>query len=511
MSQSLVARRFTQATLFLLLTIAAVHAVAMLAIGFRHVTLDAFAFRQTQTAISAWVLARGGPWFAYETPVLGSPWAIPFEFPTYQWLVAILSLTGLKIPQAGRLVSFIFFVATLGPIYSLTTTYRAGRAACVIMAILFLSSPLYVFWGRSVMIETAAVFFAAAWLALLARFLFQPSPLTFVTAVLAGCCATLTKSTTFPAFAFLGALLVLHRIYLAYFADLRFPLRRLLAILALAFVPFLAGSVWVAYSEHIRGQNQIGGLHLSLAGLKTWNFGTMEQRLSPALWRDVLVNRVLPDLLGYGVIPGLLAIGAALGSRRSMIIALACTAAFLLPFLLVTNVHMVHSYYQVANGIFLLGAVGAGLSNLFRQGRVFVALALLVALVVGQLGYFREAYAFWIYKDQKDTPVFQIATAAKAATTDQQSLIVFGLGWSSEVLYYAQRRGVAVPLWLPDEAVNRLLASPSSFLKDFPLGAIVDCYGNSLSAQAVAMRDALKANPVLTSIGNCRLLGPGHQ
>jgi hypothetical protein len=64
--------------------------------------------QQTQTALTAFWHLRGSPILAYETPVVGYPWSIPFEFPTFQILAAGLSLTGLSRSQtchAGRLLS----------------------------------------------------------------------------------------------------------------------------------------------------------------------------------------------------------------------------------------------------------------------------------------------------------------------------------------------------------------------------------------------------------------------
>ena len=74
--------------------------------GWTHNLLDAHGFRQTQTAISTYYLLKGSSVLAYETPVLGPPWSIPFEFPLYQWLVALaVAVLDLNIESAGRLVS----------------------------------------------------------------------------------------------------------------------------------------------------------------------------------------------------------------------------------------------------------------------------------------------------------------------------------------------------------------------------------------------------------------------
>src|SRR5688572_31609546 len=66
--------------------------------------IDAHPFRQTQTAISVFHMMRGGPWLAYYTPVLGAPWAIPFEAPLYHWSVAALA-TVFPLELSGRIAS----------------------------------------------------------------------------------------------------------------------------------------------------------------------------------------------------------------------------------------------------------------------------------------------------------------------------------------------------------------------------------------------------------------------
>ena len=50
--------------------------------------IDRHEFRQTQTALTALFLEFNARSFVnYETPVLGAPWSIPFEFPFFQFLL----------------------------------------------------------------------------------------------------------------------------------------------------------------------------------------------------------------------------------------------------------------------------------------------------------------------------------------------------------------------------------------------------------------------------------------
>jgi len=82
--------------------------------------LDQHNFRQTQTAISAYWLIQGtgwSHWLNYETPIFGSPWQIPLEFPLFQWLVAGGHLlTGLPLDPLGRGMSAALFYCSLWPL-----------------------------------------------------------------------------------------------------------------------------------------------------------------------------------------------------------------------------------------------------------------------------------------------------------------------------------------------------------------------------------------------------------
>src|SRR5262245_20084309 len=101
--------------IFILLLI---HSVAAISNGWTHTISDEHGFRQAQTAITVDYLLKGGPWIAYETPVFGPPWSIPFEFPLYQWITALLVLFfRMPVEQAGRAVSAGFFYASLIPSY----------------------------------------------------------------------------------------------------------------------------------------------------------------------------------------------------------------------------------------------------------------------------------------------------------------------------------------------------------------------------------------------------------
>ena len=131
--------------------------------GFNAHVMDEHSFRQAQTAYSAYFFTRGGPFFSYETPLLGYPFSMPFELPIYQWLVGKFSLlSGLALDPAGRVVGRFFFYLALLPIDSLLRHFRVARIPRLASLTLYLFSPLYLYWSRTFMMESTALFFGLA-------------------------------------------------------------------------------------------------------------------------------------------------------------------------------------------------------------------------------------------------------------------------------------------------------------------------------------------------------------
>ena len=205
--------RFAFLVLHLLMAIALGHALLNHRAHASDFILEQHGFRQTQTAITTYWFLRDGFRFAYLTPVLGAPWSVPFEFPLFQLLAAYaVKLTGSSIDTAGRGVSFVFFLASLWPIFLIGRWMKMPRSFFPIAAILYCCSPLYLFWGRTFMIESLALFLALLFLALVVRVLSAdqtPSLGSFAALCLTGTLAILVKVTT------VGAIFLLVPILLA--------------------------------------------------------------------------------------------------------------------------------------------------------------------------------------------------------------------------------------------------------------------------------------------------------
>ena len=184
--------------------------VAAAAIGWDHTILDTMSFRQCHTALSARFMLGHHYRVLYETPVFGPPWSIPHEFPLYQWLVAGWSTTtGYPLDQSGRLVNRVFFLLSMFPVYCLLRMLGLPTWSRLVTLCLLLVSPFYLFWSRTFMMESTALFFSLWFMACCVAFAQRPRLSTGVGALALGIVAALTKVTTFAGPLIVVAFLIL--------------------------------------------------------------------------------------------------------------------------------------------------------------------------------------------------------------------------------------------------------------------------------------------------------------
>jgi len=464
--------------LFIAVTVSLI--VAFLAIRFSAQPLiEAFGFRQTQTALTAYWILREGPALAYQTPVAGAPWAIPFELPIYQTVVAgIARLTGSPLGPVGRVVSCVFLLAGMVPIFAIARRLQLSRAVALVFVCLWLSSPLYVFWGRGFMVETAALFFVLAALPFAINLISDNAR-----------AGDIVGTGTFLALAMLQKITTAGPVLLALgLLWIAVRLRRergiagvtvrewIGATLALG-LPFLVAIAWTQYSDAIKMSNALGA-QLTSSALWRWNFGDLGQRFSPELLVQVIWHRVMFEnvggLFGLALIAGAVFFS---GDKRLRRLIYVCSALFLLPLLIFSNLHIVHSYYQMSCALFAIGAlaiaVGAWVPRIVKHSLVVPAVTAL--LVVSNFAHFWSGY--WGTMTARfpllETRVLAVAEVLRRYTAPDSAFVAFGADWSSELTYYAQRKSFTVPEWFAH--YHNAWLSPESYLGGMKLAAIVGC------------------------------------
>lgn len=493
MKDNAVLRRFEQAggwvRVLQVLAVIALLFSAYYTLRYIHQPLaDAHAFRQTQTALTAYWMTQEDWQLAYQTPVVGFPWAIPFEFPIYQAIVAaISSLTGFELGATGRLVSYLFLLACCWPAFAISRRLDLPRAVPWVFCALLLTSPLNVYWGRTFMIETAALFFTLACLPFAIDLIRGAggwrSVALFVVFAIAG---VLQKSTTTgPVLLFLAlAATVVHVGQSGVSVQ---TVRRLLPA-ALAIGGVLAvGLAWAHYADLVKMENPFGK-QLTSRGLATWNFGTVAQRLDPVTWALLWERTFRWNAAGLvGVLLLVLPWFVSRQHRRYAWLSAIPLLLYVLPLLIFTNLHYVHEYYQVACVVYLLAALAVIIGGWFPavSGTQFFTPALVLLLMLANVSVFNSAYGIVTKRnieelDPRSVQAYEIGQYLRIHTDPGDGLVIFGESYSSEVAYQAQRKSMT--------ATRRRFAArrrffgyahvwdnPQAYLGGLSLGAIVIC------------------------------------
>jgi len=449
---------------------------------------------------------------AYETPVGGAPWSIPFEFPIYQAIVAaISSLFNTDLDRTGRALSFVSLAACVIPALQLQRRLNLSRETLLIFCCLLFSAPIYLYWGRTFMIETTAMFFTFAALPYFVDLV--RADRDWRAAAMFGIWMTLgllqKVTTALPLAAMLGIVWLVaiwrgDRRFLAIFS------RRHILIALVAFaIPCAIGFVWTEYSSYVRSQNTLGS-YLTNANLSQWNWGTAGQRISKQLWSGVLWERIFNQNLGGPLGVCLIAFAVAMprpGMPRLLVI---LSALFgLVPFFTFTNLYIVHEYYPTACVIYLVAAIAVVLGVWVTQskGSQVVAWACLAFIVGNSVYQFCSVYlpAAKYRHEVAHNQALRLGNALKVLTPAHSAILVYGHDWSSQVAYFAQRKSFTIPQW--GGKLDDVWAKPESVLGGLPLGAIAVCNDvKSPTPAQVAARAGDHTNWDSGRLGNCTVL-----
>lgn len=442
--------------------------------------LDNYSFRQTQTALSAYWLVINGFSFSYETPVAGIPWSIPFEFPIYQYIVAVASgVFKSPISLVGRLVSYFFLVCCLFPIRSITKTLNLNIRSFYIFSSLLFSSPLYLYWGRTFMIETAAVFFAVSAIKYFIDAEKEVKRLSnyFLFAAFISLSILQKATTGLPV---LAVLFIVHYFRLltnSLPVRLLFTAREFSIALICYGLPLSLGVLWTIYTDDVKSLNSFGE-NLTSAALSHWNWGAAGQRLSIDLYRDVIFRRIFENNLAGGLGIAVLLMSFVFGCARLVKSAIV-VSLFLgfVPIFLFTNLHLVHTYYQTGCVVFIIYAVSVALGNIpnaFSRGGL-VPLWLTLIMVLSNYMWFSRDYKNVIETvySKENSRDYSVSKILKREVPPEKYFVAFGNDWSSSFSFLSERKSFTVPTFFDKyEDVSR---NPEKFVGESKLGGLVLC------------------------------------
>jgi hypothetical protein len=473
--------------------------------------LEKHDFRQTQTALTSYWMIQEGWRLDYQTPVVGYPWSVPMEFPIFQSIAALLAwLFNLELDPTGRLLSFCFLLACAWPAYAIARRLDLPSDAIFVFCALLWSSPLYLFWGRAFMIETAALFFTFASLPY-ALDLRGPQPCwkSSLLFALFSTLGLLQKITTAAPALMLTAFLLCAANIIS--AGAKLPSRRQFLCLSVAMaIPFITAAAWYGYADMIKSQNSFGAT-LTSGALADFNFGPLEQRYNLIILKHIFWDRVWSNnaagLLGLSVVVGALVFGKRVIKKVTAI----SLGLFILPVLIFSNLHYIHDYYQASSALFLIFALSIStvlwLPDL--TGRHIIVPVVSLLLVISNFYHFNSVYA------EKVTTFIQASEPTPLAlgdfinryTPEKSAIVIFGNSWNSNIAYYSRRKAFTVAHWFND--YEKAWNSPESFIGSLPLGAIVFCERGGKSILNQVMNNHLvKTYPRLFRIKECYIWLP---
>ena len=424
----------------------AVFGVWALHVGWDHSIIDLHPWRQTHTAISAYEIMRGGPFWTYRTPILGPPWTAPIELPLYQWMVGTIA-RGLSadLEIVGRTVAVAFFFGMLAALWSGLAILRVRPRHRPIFVALVVASPLYIFWSRTFMIESTALCFAVAYLAgvhqatRLDRLLARRVVWMLIAGGL-GAVAGGVKVTTFAPWLAAAGLLVLFR-----WRQAR-PVRVEIATIGLVcfLLPAVAALAWLRFTDHVNAQNPLA-THLAWSTVAWHHFGPLSLRLAWRSWYAVPSNHLLGRTRHavIGSVPVFAAALALAATKKDRIAqCAACLAIYMLPIAVFMALYLAHVYYSYASGLFLLVALGCGIVAGLEGARSLQWTAVLLFGVA--LGVMSNNYVHGYYADQAtdagaDSP---LTARLRQLTGPDETLLLLGMDLVPQVPYVTKRRAI---------------------------------------------------------------------
>jgi hypothetical protein len=441
--------------------------------------LELHSFRQTQTAWTALIFHQQGiDLFHPKVPVFGPPWEVPFEFPLFQALAALVMNAGVAPDLAMRTTGLATFLLTTLILWRLVARI-AGEAAALIAVMALATCALGLLWSRTSMIEYLVV---AASLALLYGALRWHESRHWAwwgLALGAGVVAMLVKPTT--AVMYLPAVLALG--WTGWRAGSARPLGKPLlyvaALLALIAIPLVFGAMWTIYADRIKAASPFTADQTS-AALTSWNFGTIAQRLDPGIWK-LIFDRMEELVLGGATLIWIpLGFLASLWLKQRVFTVAWLAGGFIGP-LVFFNLYWIHDYYLIALSPMAAAAVGISLVWTARRWKWILPPLLGAVLVVAWVSTTQRLEHYWgiqTWDTHGGELHLETAEYIDERTGPNDLIVMTGRGWNPATFYYAQRWGLMLE-GDDDQQVARALGPLLPELRATGYTRLFDCPSSS--------------------------------
>lgn len=432
--------------------------------------LDAFNFRQTQTATIALNFYKNGiDLFKTEIDIagIGRERFLTLEFPLYQAIVTILYKSFFFHELWGRVVSISAgFIAALY-LYKLVRLILRNDKLAVLSSFFFLAVPLNLFYQRSFMIEPTIIAVLLIGLYHYCQWVLKRDRLSFFASLIFLTLGFVQKGLYGPFWLLPMTVLYIKKYSLKRVFDFRF--------LIIALFPLLVLFFW---QDHINRLNTQSGHYFFTSynlGHLEWNFGTLRERFLWPLW-EFKLKQVLNGLF---LKPGLLffMIGFLTLYKKDKYRFFYCWIFSQIVYFVVLFRIQQQNYYQLIITPITSVFIAYGLLSLVNWFKKAVFKNLVIAVVCS---------IFLLKSWQATLPSFAIDWGwykqfVKAAEilpeTSYGILVTPGVDWNSVYTYYTKRKMKQVTVeQLTPESIEAWKKEGYSFIMLYDYSA----YGSSL-------------------------------
>ena len=436
--------------LSILLILAITMNIWLILTGFNYNLLDEHGFRQAQTAISVYYYLKNGIQLDYLTPVFGYPWRVLFEFPTYQIIVAIFTkITHMKLDQSGRLISMVFFYLCFMPLNGILNSIKVESITKKIIYILVLTSPIYIFWSRTFLIESTALFLGLCFIYYSLIFFQNKNFLNWILCTIFFVLGILTKVTTILPCCVVSGLLIL------YLYRSKINIKSITYYIISIFITFILLLIWTKYADTFKNMNEFGK-HITSSALNTWNFGTLTQRLSLEFWHQIISF----STINIGIALFLCIIIFLLFFYNEILLWI-LFISYCSGFLIFTNLYYVHTYYHYANYIYAIVFMGIIIGKCINRNGKSGYLLLGICLASNLYAYFKGYYVSQS-NPHNAVDIIKLSQTIKNNSKPTDIMLICGDDWNSEIPYYSERYAIMDTGWIGETQVTKIIKSTAN-------------------------------------------------
>jgi hypothetical protein len=382
-------------------------------------------------------------------PIFGEDSFLPFEFPIFQGVSALIgSILQTSPLVATRISALIFFQISAVFIFLIARRFYENRVALITL-LLFELTPFGLRFAHSPLIEFTAVSLMLVAIYMFIKY-FEEVKLGFkvgffIVATIALVLAFLGKVTTGVA---LSPLLLLP---LFANSSQKVP-KKVLFFKVLPIAVSLGLSVyvvskWISYSDRIKELNPFTAHLIStLPHMKAWTIGNLQDRFDVVAWETILLKYLGP-ICGSVLILDFLTLFACVNQKKSTTFLLIFTIFF--PMLAFINLYKNHQYYVAAVFpiLVLVCALGLnGFANFFAPVKSKLLVSSLVVFFL--LTSFSSRYGLNYFADifHHASPPALVSEINRVVPANNY-IMYLGCDWNLEIPYYIDSKILMVPEW----------------------------------------------------------------